>query len=144
MAGVERRFIFGAPAGSTPTILTSRPRQLDRRGDAGDQSAAADRHEHRRDVRALLEDLEPGGALAGDDPRVIERRHHREAACAASASARARRSSDVVPAKITSAPNARAPSTLTSGAVVGITTTAGAPSVRPRAPWPGRGCRTNR
>ena len=31
---------------------------LDRGGDAGGQSAAADRHEHRGDVRPLLEDLE--------------------------------------------------------------------------------------
>ena len=47
---------------------------------------------------------------------------------AASVSARARRSADVVPSKITSAPNDLAPSTFTRGAVVGITTTAGAPS----------------
>ena len=32
------------------------------------------------DVGALLEDLEAGGALAGDDLLVIERRHDRQAA----------------------------------------------------------------
>jgi hypothetical protein len=47
---------------------------------------------------------------------------------AASTSARSFRCSDVVPAKITSAPNRRALSTLTFGAVVGITTVARAPS----------------
>ena len=47
---------------------------------------------------------------------MIERRHHRQTrAPTASASARARRSVDVVPAKITSAPNARAPSILIFG-----------------------------
>ena len=47
----------------------------------------------------------------------------------ATASARTRRSSEVVPSNITSAPNAFVPSTLTAGAVVGITTTAVKPSV---------------
>ncbi|HXW05631.1 MAG TPA: hypothetical protein VD833_10400 [Vicinamibacterales bacterium] len=57
---------------------------------------------------------------------------------AASSSARVRRSADVVPAKITSAPNDLAPSTLMRGAVVGITTTAGAPSARAASAiaWP--------
>ena len=40
-----------------------------------------------------------------------------------------RRSDDVVPARMISAPKARAPSILIVGAVVGMTTTAGAPSV---------------
>ena len=73
-------FIAAAPAGSTPMTRTAGPRLLDRGRDAGGKAAAADRHEHRRDVRTLLEDLEPGRSLAGDDPLVIERRHHRQAA----------------------------------------------------------------
>jgi len=47
---------------------------------------------------------------------------------AVSASARVRRSSDVRPAKITSAPYFRVPLTFTRGAVSGITTTARMPS----------------
>ena len=49
---------------------------------------------------------------------------------AASASARRRRCTEVVPSKNTSAPYDRVPSTLTAGAVSGITTTAGSPSPR--------------
>ena len=129
---------MAAPAGSTPITFDRGRGLLDRRGDAGDQPAAADRDEHRCDVRALLEDLEPERALARDDPFVIERRHHRQAARRGFASARARRSGEVVPSKMTSAPNALAPSTLIAGAVVGITTTAGAPSSRAASAmaWP--------
>jgi len=46
---------------------------------------------------------------------------------ATSASARFRRSTDVVPSRITSPPNRLTPATLMAGAVVGITITAGAP-----------------
>ena len=96
-----------------------------------DQPAAADRHQDRADVGALIEDLQPERALAGDDPCMIERRHHRQArAPRRSASAFARRCSDVVPSNTISAPNPLAPSDLIFGAVVGITTTAGAPRAR--------------
>ena len=47
---------------------------------------------------------------------------------AASASARALRSMVVVPSKMISAPSARAITTFTAGAVVGITTMAGQPT----------------
>ena len=49
---------------------------------------------------------------------------------AATASARRRRCTEVVPSKKTSAPYERVPSTLTAGAVSGITTTAGRPRAR--------------
>ena len=99
------RVIFAAPAGSTPIDAHVGPRLLDRRRHAGDQPAAAHRHEHRADVRhtargsrgrpcpapAMIIGWSNGGTIVS--PRA-----------AASASARAWRSSDVVPAKITSAP----------------------------------------
>src|SRR6185369_6083957 len=40
--------------------------------DASDESAAADRDNDRIHVRALLQELEPEGALAGDHPLVVE------------------------------------------------------------------------
>jgi len=45
---------------------------LDRRRDAGEEAAAAERHDHGPDVRRLLQDLEPARALAGDDVDVVE------------------------------------------------------------------------
>src|ERR1019366_7763364 len=45
---------------------------LQRAGDAGDQSAAADGHHDGFDVGDLLEKFEADGALAGDDLGVVE------------------------------------------------------------------------
>jgi hypothetical protein len=45
---------------------------LDRDGHPGGQPAAADRDRDRAHVRALLEDLQPDRALAGDHVRVVE------------------------------------------------------------------------
>ena len=81
VAGIERRaHLRGADCGSTPTTRTAGPRLLDRRRDAGNQAAAAHRHEHRAEVGHLLEQLEGHRALAGDDHRVIEGRDDRQAA----------------------------------------------------------------
>jgi len=46
----------------------------DRRGDPGDQPAAADRHDDEVHVRKLLGYLEPDRALSGDHLAVVERR----------------------------------------------------------------------
>ncbi len=43
------------------------------RRDTGDEPAAADRNDHRVELRKLLEQLEPDRALAGDHGRVVER-----------------------------------------------------------------------
>ncbi len=49
---------------------------LDVDGDAGDESAAADGHEHGIEfARGLAQDFHADGALAGDDIRIIERMH---------------------------------------------------------------------
>ena len=96
--------IFGAPIGSTATMRTDGFDSLIAAATPDAMPAAADRHEHGADVRALLENLEAHRALADDDLLVIERRHDRQAARAASFSARVCRSSDVVPSMITSAP----------------------------------------
>ena len=46
-------------------------RLLDRGGGAGHQAPAAERDQHRLDVRSLLHDLEPAGALPGHDVLVV-------------------------------------------------------------------------
>ena len=68
-----------------------------------------------RDVGPLLEDLEADGALPGDDVRVVERRDHGQPFVpAAIASARAPCSAErVAPARTTSPPCRRTPSTFT-------------------------------
>ena len=50
-------------------------RELDHAGDAGDQAAAADRHDHLREVGDLLEQLEAERRLADDHVRIVERVH---------------------------------------------------------------------
>ncbi len=80
MAGVDRRFHLGGAGWLDADDLHVGPGLLDGGRDAGGQSAATDGHEHGRDVGPLIEDLEAGRALAGDDPRVVERRHHGESA----------------------------------------------------------------
>ena len=45
------------------------------RADAGEQSAAAERRDDGIDVRQVLEDLEAGGRVAGDEVVVVERVH---------------------------------------------------------------------
>jgi hypothetical protein len=45
-------------------------------GHAGGEAAAAERHHHEAHLGAVLDDLEPRGALTRDDLRVVERVHH--------------------------------------------------------------------
>ena len=45
---------------------------LDRTSDAGDQTAAADRNDHRIEVRRLLAPLEADGRSAGGGPKAVE------------------------------------------------------------------------
>ena len=52
---------------------------LQRRGDAGDQPAAADADHDDVEVRQVLEQLEADRAVAGDDRRVVERVDEAEA-----------------------------------------------------------------
>ena len=80
VAGVDRRFHLGGAGRLDADDLHVGPGLLDGGRHASGQSAAADRHEHRRDVGPLIEDLEAGRTLAGDDPLVVERRHHGESA----------------------------------------------------------------
>ena len=52
------------------------PDRLDVTGDAGDQAAAADRHENRRQiVWSLAEDFRRNGALTGDHERIVKGMH---------------------------------------------------------------------
>ena len=55
---------------------------LDRHRDAGDQPAAADRHDDDVDLGPVADDLEAERALAGDELQVVERMHVGEAAIA--------------------------------------------------------------
>ncbi len=77
--GIDGRLHLGSACGLNPHDLDARARQLDRRRDAGDEAASAYGHDNRRDIRALIEDLEARRGLPRDDPFVIERRHHRQA-----------------------------------------------------------------
>ena len=80
MPGIDGAFHFGRAGGFDTDDFHVRTGLLDRGGHAGGQSAAANRHEHGGDVRALVEDFETSRALTGNDPLVIERRDHRQAA----------------------------------------------------------------
>ena len=64
---------------------------LDGAGHAGDQSAAANRHDDSFQLRALLEQLEADGALPGDDGDVVEGVQKDLALLARRASGRVRR-----------------------------------------------------
>ena len=74
----ERRRVRGGVLGLHPDdahLATDLGRELGERArDAGDQAAAADRHDDVLDIGDLLEDLEGERSLAGHDIRVIERR----------------------------------------------------------------------
>ena len=48
-------------------------------GDARDQAATAHRDQDGLDLRAVLQDLEAAGSLAGDDIQALVRRHHGQA-----------------------------------------------------------------
>ena len=56
------------------------PERPDRRRDPARQPAATDRDEDDRDIRQVLDELEPDRPLAGDDPIVVERRDDLEPA----------------------------------------------------------------
>ena len=56
-----------------------RAERLHRGGDAGGETATADRDQHDLDVGQLCDDLQPDGALSGDDPAVVVRRDQRAA-----------------------------------------------------------------
>ena len=60
------------PRPARPTTRDVGTQRLDRGGDAGEQPAAAGRHDDGPDVGALLEDLQADGALPGDDVGVVE------------------------------------------------------------------------
>ena len=90
-----------------------RRERLDRRGDAADEPAAADRDNDRVGLRALGENLEPDRALPRHDERVVKRRHHRRRAATSNRSDASHSTS--------SAPSARMAACLTAGAVSGMT-----------------------
>jgi hypothetical protein len=85
-ASTTRRLAFSAASrqaassGSTPITRTEGRSVLDVGGDAGDQPAAADRHEHRVErTRELAQDLHADRALAGDHVRVVVGMHEAHA-----------------------------------------------------------------
>ena len=64
----------------TPITSIVGPRGLDRDRHPADQPAAADGHDHARQVGHLLEQLEPERALAGDHVGILERMDERHRA----------------------------------------------------------------
>ena len=99
-----------------------------------------------REVRHVLEQLEPERALAGDHVEVVERVHERRPAVGARACAAATALVDCRAAEADDRRRApRAASTLAIGASSGMKTShADAAVARPRRPAPGRGCRRSR
>ena len=85
--GLERdRRVCASDAGKraqastwTPITRTSGRARLDHAGDAGDQSAAADRDDDRGQIGDVLEQFEPERRLAEDHVRIVERVHERRA-----------------------------------------------------------------
>ena len=121
-------FIAAAPAGSTPMTRTAGFDCLIAAATPATRPPPPIGTSDRRDVGTLFEDLEAGRPLSRDDPLMIERGHHRQAACGrfgfrARAAIGGRRALE--DHFRTECPGA---STLIDGAVVGMTTTAGAPS----------------
>ena len=66
------RFIDGSARGLHADDADARVDLLHRHGDAADEPAAADGHDHRLEVRVLLEQLEPDRALPRHDRVVVE------------------------------------------------------------------------
>ena len=104
---------------------------LDRERDAGGEAAAGERHEDGGEVGAVLDQLEAGGALAGDDVAVVEGRDLGEALGRRRGGGdSAAASSWVRPAMRTSAPRARIAATLAAGTRADMQTTARRPRAR--------------
>ena len=78
-AASERR-VSSPASGSTPTTRISGPQRLRGGRAAGDQPAAAHRHEQQVELRRVREQLERDRSLARHDERVVVRPHEREPA----------------------------------------------------------------
>ena len=72
MAGGQRGGEPGGALGLDAEDPHGRHDAFDRQGHAGDQPAAADRHDDRLDVGHLLENLQAHGPLPRDDRRIVE------------------------------------------------------------------------
>ena len=133
----------GAQAAAwTPTISTSRPSGLDRQRDARAQAAAADRDDDLGQVRHVLEQFEAERALPGDDRRVVERVHERQAAGLGALERGDQALVDAVAADVDRGAGAAGGLDLGHRRVGGDEDLAGdAPSAPPPRPAPGRGCR---
>ena len=73
--GVAR---VGGQLGFDTDDAGGRPERPDGRRDTARESAAAHRHEDDREVRKVLDQFEPDGALARDDPIVVVGRDDRQ------------------------------------------------------------------
>ena len=120
-----------ACAGSTPMTRDVGLARLDDGADAGEQAAAADRHDDRLHARRLLEDLERHRALAGHHVRVVERMDEREAVARGERLGLRARVGQVGAVQHDVAPSCRQLVTLISGANFGMTTVTGMPSSAP-------------
>ena len=70
----ERTAHLGSARGLDANHACVGPQPLDRRRNAGEQPAAADRHVDLVHVGAVLDNLQADRALASDNPGVVERR----------------------------------------------------------------------
>ena len=69
----QRLGCVGGELGLDPDDADARPEAANGCGDAARQPTATDRHEHARQVRQVLGDLQAARPLAGDDPIVVVR-----------------------------------------------------------------------
>ena len=83
----SERCVSGLASGSTPTTRVRGLSALTAVAHAGQQPAAAERDEHDVEVVDLVEQFEPGRALAGHDERLVVGVHERQAASRARSSA---------------------------------------------------------
>ena len=103
--GRQRRRQAGGAVGLDPDDLHVRSQVFDVRGDAGNEAAAADRHEDRvQRAAVLVQDLHADGALSRDHVRIIERMYEHVAVLAQQLGRVIAASSKVSPCRITCAP----------------------------------------
>ena len=120
---------LAARSGSTPMIFTRGFNVFTASASPGNQSRAADGHDHRIDVGNLRDNLQPEGSLPGDDGRIVESADvseffFRGDFIRAQASPRPDQHRAARPC----APSRRQFATFISGANRGMTTVAGMPS----------------
>ena len=119
--------------------LDLRARAAQRDPDAARQAAAADGHHHAREVRHVLEQLEPERALAGDHVEVVEGMHERRTRLVRALRGQRERLLDRCAPQAHLRPSRSTAATFETAASRGMNTSQPTPATRaarrPHAPW---------